>query len=1283
MEDNYEGLRLASFDGGKGKAISQLEIICNLMHRLKMTHYANDSREVILPCEVFDLMGGCDTGGLIVIMLTRLEMSADETRVEFTKLCNDVFDVRNMSPSNKSARLRSALEDLLVRKDIPLDAKLNDGKGKDKRCPGFVVTLPRSSLTGKILFRTYDSRIAPPSSVTILDAALATCASQPEFLPVVIAEGDNVREEYLSAIMGAANPVHNVVTEAFHYFPTTTKVSSIVSFGCGYPSVVQLPTCTSKDERFEAYTQISEDCEKVAQKLQEEVSGLDIYFRLSVTQGVQRSVPLAYADGERDLIVSFTSEYLQDPEIDTLLERCVDCVHLRRGVRSIEYLAHRGGKLPTHKAIPALSTSFIAREEPYNELVRGVTGPSSASRQSIVVVSGMAGCGKTQLVVSFAHEHGTRFKHIFFIDGSSRTSIMRDLVTYVQNADSKYSQATFEEALDFLQDPLHSNHIVIYDNVDDVDLDLRDLIPKARHGCIIITTRNRTLGMLASEPSSSIELDVMSEKEAVQAMLKSSRLPSNDASDRIVTIISQKLGYLPVALIQAGSYIAEVGCTPEEYLELLEEHLSELMDIPAVDLQQRGAYATFDIAYKKLPQPIQNFLHILSFLHYANFPMASIATAVKNNFRYDPHSYVEREPLFEQAIEVLRSTFTSSGSWNALALNKMIVTMRKFSLATFTEGFNTRLLRIHLLCHSWANARIQDDRKALFVEAAIRLVVCGAQEPSLEQYLISHVEALFPGGELSANMCINDYAVCGDIFQNQGILDISVKIWQTTYAVVCEHTGVNSSLSRGAGGYLAQAFQRQGDYDNAEKIQKLLVESFRSELGEDDMETVAAKGELAITYQYQGRYAEAIELAEQVLQKRRESDEANDATTILTESNLAHMYFSLGRYSEAEKLQLEALKRYTEVSGPFHRYTLSMKDNLAKTYSAQDRLTEAEKLQVEVVDASKKHLGPTHPDTLVSMANLADTYAGQERYKEAEELRVLVFEGQKEKLGATHPRTLSSMDNLASTYSQMNRISDARRLQEEVVALYTETLGPTHPDTLIAMSNLAGSCFEMEEYETAEQLQSRVVVACRETVGITHPNTLSSMGHLSKTYRTQGRFEEARVFDNLMVEAYKVSLGETHPQTLGAMFNLAVTYRGLNKLKEAEEVQVHVLKYRKQRFGPLHQATMNALQSLARTYSDQNKYAEAAEIEAEIVEVCKTRSGEDHPETATAMMDLGVTYYYLNRFDEAEQIVSSLLKRYRENLGFDHPVTKSAITNLAAIYKAQGREKEAKKLKEE
>ncbi|KAG8797690.1 hypothetical protein FRC17_007675, partial [Serendipita sp. 399] len=605
-----------------------------------------------------------------------------------------------------------------------------------------------------------------------------------------------------------------------------------------------------------------EDCEKVARKFNDEVSGLDIYYRLSVIQGMQRSVSLAYADGERSLITTSTREYLQDPEVDTILERCVDSIHLRRGVRSVEYLTHRGGKLPTHKAIPPLSTSFIARNEPYNQLVQGVMRSTpSMSQQTISVVSGMGGCGKTQLVVNFAHEHGVRFKHVFFVDGSSRTSIMRDLVTYVQNADSRYAQATFQEALDFFQDSNHCSHVIIYDNVDDVDLDLRDLIPKAQQGCIIITTRNRTLGSLASEPLNHIELDVMSEQEALQALLKASRLPTNDANQRIATTISQRLGNLPVALVQAGSYIAEAGCTPEEYLELLDQHLSELMDTPASDRQQRGAYATFDIAYAKIPSSIQNFLHVLSFLHYANFPMASISTAVKTEFRYEPFSYVAREPLFDQAIELLRSTFTSSGSWNALTLNKMIVTMRKFSLATFTEGFNTRLLRIHPLCHTWAKARLPEEKYALFAEAAVRLIVCATQEASMEQYLISHVEALFPDG-LDTKMCINDCAALAEVFQNQGMLGISTMIWNKTFDVVSSNMGVNSMRSRQVASHLAKALSRQGDYDNAQQIQELLVEAFRAELGEDDAETVWAMGELASTYQYQGRYSKAIELLE-------------------------------------------------------------------------------------------------------------------------------------------------------------------------------------------------------------------------------------------------------------------------------------------------------------------------------------------------------------------------------------------------------------------------------------
>ncbi|KIM27725.1 hypothetical protein M408DRAFT_54621, partial [Serendipita vermifera MAFF 305830] len=77
-------------DGGGGRGLSQLEIMCNIMHRLNRGKDQNDSR-AILPCQHFDLIGGSGTGGLIAIMLAKLRMSSNEAVKAFCMIIKNVF----------------------------------------------------------------------------------------------------------------------------------------------------------------------------------------------------------------------------------------------------------------------------------------------------------------------------------------------------------------------------------------------------------------------------------------------------------------------------------------------------------------------------------------------------------------------------------------------------------------------------------------------------------------------------------------------------------------------------------------------------------------------------------------------------------------------------------------------------------------------------------------------------------------------------------------------------------------------------------------------------------------------------------------------------------------------------------------------------------------------------------------------------------------------------------------------------------------------------------------
>ena len=68
-------------------------------------------------------------------MLSRLRMSVEDAMEEFHKICNDVY-VEGLSATERTARLRKAIEELLKRRGFPVDIKLGrDTRVAEDGCP--------------------------------------------------------------------------------------------------------------------------------------------------------------------------------------------------------------------------------------------------------------------------------------------------------------------------------------------------------------------------------------------------------------------------------------------------------------------------------------------------------------------------------------------------------------------------------------------------------------------------------------------------------------------------------------------------------------------------------------------------------------------------------------------------------------------------------------------------------------------------------------------------------------------------------------------------------------------------------------------------------------------------------------------------------------------------------------------------------------------------------------------------------------------------------------------
>lgn len=210
----------------------------------------------------------------------------------------------------------------------------------------------------------------------------------------------------------------------------------------------------------------------------------------------------------------------------------------------------------------------------------------------------------------------------------------------------------------------------------------------------------------------------------------------------------------------------------------------------------------------------------------------------------------------------------------------------------------------------------------------------------------------------------------------------------------------------------------------------------------------------AAWYAFEKGYTDCKEMASLALATRRELFGPQHEKTIDSLEMLGLAHRLSDQWDKVEEIQVEVAKSRKQVQGLEHPDTLTSIGQLASIYSNQGRWKEAEELLSEVLEARKRVLGANHTSTLASIANLASIYWRQQRLSKAEALQSQVLESEKQVLGLSHPSTLLSMNNLAHMWKSADRDEDALRLMAECVHLSEQSLGEDHPDTKSSRTTL-------------------------------------------------------------------------------------------------------------------------------------------------------------------------------------------------------------------------------------
>ncbi|KAF8606254.1 FabD/lysophospholipase-like protein, partial [Ceratobasidium sp. AG-I] len=761
--------------------MSSLVILDALMGKIQK---AGNLAQPPKPLDYFDMMAGTGTGGIEAVLLGRLGKSIDEAKVCYNKLASEVFSDKKILSSGsafKSSKLEKVLKSIIGESTGDPNERMLDSSLSEK-CKVFVCAMSKHNMNAGIpcLMRTYVAPEHQMPNCTIWEALRATTAHPELFKSIDIGE-PNVRESFVDGGLGCNNPILQLLLEAKLIFPGR-YISSITSIGAGHTRTIQIP----KPSPFQrvlpvnaliAAKDIATDCERIAQEVSRRFQNVScVYFRFNVDQGLQN---VGLGEWERlGEVTAHTRAYLSLVETSQRLDSASEVINSRKKTIATTEIDGQVS-VPMNqifssvKNCPPPTPVFTGREKEIGQINSCFF--DGALERRIFVLHGLGGAGKTQTALRFVEATQDKFMDIVYVDATSRETISASLKGF---AIAKNLGKSPDDTIRCLSNRQEC-WLLMFNNADDPEIDLRTYFPKGTHGNILITTRNRDLGLLACGNSATCEISGMEPEEALQLLLKTARMQGDTLpteEKEAASEILQEFGHLALAIIQAGAYIWRLDCSLSLYRELYHKRrqalLEEYKTMPIkVDDYQKTVYTTWVMSFERLGARAVDMLQLLAFLHNDGILEDMFRRAAASIIDYTPVIPMdEKETSVHVWLKEFLAAFALDGDhWDSQTFLGTMAEITNYSLISY-DRLN-RTYSIHPLVHLWA--RTTPSNVALSLEHTARLLALsvdwsmGIDGHGFRQTLGPHVDEIL---RQQPQPNVNNLARYVTVFQETGRL---------------------------------------------------------------------------------------------------------------------------------------------------------------------------------------------------------------------------------------------------------------------------------------------------------------------------------------------------------------------------------------------------------------------------------------------------------------------------------------------------------------------------------
>jgi tetratricopeptide (TPR) repeat protein len=673
--------------------------------------------------------------------------------------------------------------------------------------------------------------------------------------------------------------------------------------------------------------------------------------------------------------------------------------------------------------------------------------------------------GKTSLAIEYAYRFREEYRLVWWIRAEHAAVAADDLgrLLIALTGDTELANVDVIARL-WRELRAWEPWLLVFDNAREQS-SLSDVWPIGGEGHVIVTSRADAWGGLADE---TLTVEVFSRDEAI--MLLQARTRSEDHES--AAFVADKLGRLPLALVQAAEYVNQTKTTLQHYSELVERQMGAvIMKTPPAGYSAPVA-TTWSMSIEEADALARGAKDLLIFFAY--LAPEAIPRALANRCAPDLPGELSRlasnDVAYDLAIGALSRYSLITAASDQLSLHRLVQFTVRLSLSDDAQ-------------RDWAGVVVKAlDR--LFPESPLdpeSRVCCAELAPHVLSATAHAAQAgsLVPTGSLLSRT--------GVYHMTQDLLESALALLEMALLDYARTTGEDSLEVAAVCGELARVQHRRAALAEAlvhsqrairikermygtsapeliEGVAQLgstLLEMSRLNEAQDSMERALALAEAAygdsdrrvIPYllnlfwlqMRRGHYGTALGIANRALSLVEHESDNSDRHTALLYEDVGTVQYYLGNFDLAKQYSTLSMELFVQLDGPETYEPLKREQGVANALTTLGEPLAAIDVLTHSINGLRRIHGGDHPDVAASLRYLGEAQLSAGMSAEAVSTLTQSLSIYENFYENDHPYVAQPLIPLATAQLALREVDGAQRSLDRAFRIIGRRYGAKHP----------------------------------------------------------------------------------------------------------------------------------------------------------------------------------------------------------------------------------------------